>query len=132
MDFSPLARELGFVQLHLAAALAALVLGTVIIVGRKGTPRHKAIGRAWVALMAAVALSSFWITGLAGPGRFSVIHLLSIFTLAVLVIAVWAIRTGRVRLHRRAMVGLYAGGLIGAGVGAFWPGRLLSHLLGYA
>jgi uncharacterized membrane protein len=131
MDFSLLAAEPAFVQLHLAAALIALVLGTVMVAARKGTAGHRALGRIWVALMAAVALSSFWITGLAGPGRFSVIHLLSVVTLAGLAVAIWAIRTGRVRLHRRAMIGLYAGGLIGAGAGAFWPGRLLSHMLGY-
>ena len=28
---------------------------------RKGTPGHRLLGRAWVALMVAVALSSFWI-----------------------------------------------------------------------
>ena len=82
--------------------------------------------------MAFVAVSSFWITGIAGPGRFSAIHGLSVFTLGALVVAIWAIRTGRVRTHRFSMIGIYAGGLTGAGAGAFAPGRLISHILGYA
>ncbi|MCW5773706.1 MAG: DUF2306 domain-containing protein, partial [Rhodospirillaceae bacterium] len=109
----------------------ALALGTWLMLGRKGTAWHKALGRLWVAMMGTVALSSFWITGLAGPGQFSVIHLLSLSTLATLVLAIWAIRTGRLRTHRFSMIGLYAGGLIGAGAGAFAPGRLLSQMLGY-
>jgi uncharacterized membrane protein len=81
--------------------------------------------------MLVVAASSFWITGIAGPGRFSVIHLLSVFTIAMLALAVWAIRSGRVRTHRFTMIGIFAGGLIGAGAGALAPGRLISQMLGY-
>ena len=119
------------VQFHLVAALLALALGTVMLIRRKGTGSHKALGRIWVALMLAVALSSFWITGLGGAGRFSWIHGLSVFVLVMLGLSVWAIRRGRVRTHRFTMIGVYAGGLIGAGAGAFAPGRLISHVLGY-
>lgn len=84
MNFAPLSAASSAVQLHLAAAVAALALGTVLVVRRKGTPGHMALGRVWVGLMLAVAFSSFWIAGLAGPGRFSAIHLLSAFTLVSL------------------------------------------------
>ncbi len=110
--------------LHLAAALGALGLGAVILARRKGTPSHKALGRIWVALMAFVALSSFWIFELrkgAGP---SWIHLLSVWTLVSLACALYFIRRGRVRAHRGFMIGTFLG-LAGAGLGALAPGRAL-------
>ncbi len=131
MDFAPFLAHSFAVQFHIVAATLALALGIVLLVRRKGTRGHKALGRVWAGLMLAVAGSSFWITGLAGPGRFSAIHLLSVFTIAMLALAVWAIRSGRVRTHRFTMIGVFAGGLIGAGAGAFAPGRLISQMLGY-
>jgi uncharacterized membrane protein len=132
MNLSPFFGHPFAVQFHLVAALLALVLGAVQLIRRKGTPSHRAIGYVWVVLMLAVALSSFWITGIADPGQFSVIHALSVFTLAMLALSIWAIRRGNVRTHRFSMIGVYAGGLIGAGAGAFAPGRLMSQILGYA
>jgi uncharacterized membrane protein len=50
----------------------------------------------------------------------------------MLALSMWAIHSGRVRTHRFSMIGVYAGGLIGAGAGTFAPGRLISQILGYA
>jgi uncharacterized membrane protein len=113
------------VVIHLAAALLALAAGTAVIVARKGTPAHKALGRAWVALMLAAALSSLWVPAFL---QFSWIHLLTALTLFGLARAVWAIRHGDVRAHRRAMVATYLG-LVGAFIGALAPGRLVGGAL---
>ena len=112
------------IALHLFAAAAALCLGAVVLARRKGTPSHKALGRIWVALMALVALSSFWIFEIrmgAGP---SWLHLLSAWTLVALACALYFIRRGRVRAHRGFMIGTFLG-LAGAGLGALAPGRAL-------
>ena len=132
MNLSAFFGHTAAIQFHLIVALLALALGTIQLVRRKGTRSHRALGYVWVALMLAVAISSFWITGIAGRGQFSAIHGLSVFTLAMLALSIWAIWSGRVRTHRFSMIGVYAGGLIGAGAGAFAPGRLLSQMLGYA
>jgi uncharacterized membrane protein len=108
--------------LHLSTAVGALVLGFVILLRSKGTGSHRLLGRAWVALMSVAALSSFWLTGL-GEG-FSVIHLLSVWTLVAMALAIYFIRKGRVKHHKRFMVGTFLG-LAGAGVGALMPGRTL-------
>src|SRR5262245_30802921 len=65
--------------LHLSSALAALVLGVLIMARAKGTASHRMLGRTWVALMSIAALSSFWLTGLSDG--LSVIHVLSVWTL---------------------------------------------------
>jgi uncharacterized membrane protein len=120
--------QLMVIPMHAAAASAALVLGAAMLLLRKGTPLHKALGRAWVGLMLLVALSSFWIFEIregAGP---SFIHLLSAWTLISLACAIAFIRRGNVRMHKYFMVGTFLG-LLGAGIGALMPGRLLYQLL---
>lgn len=109
--------------LHLSAALGALLLGALVLARRKGTASHKVLGRIWVAAMAVVALSSFWLLDI-GKGSFSLIHLLSLWTLVSLAAAVWFIRRGNVRAHKSFMVGTFLG-LAGAGLGALAPGRAL-------
>jgi uncharacterized membrane protein len=112
------------IALHLAAALLGLALGAALLLRRKGTVSHRWLGRAWVGLMALTALSSFWILEIRDGAGFSVIHLLSAWTLAALFFAVRAIRRGNVRAHKKFMVGTFLG-LVGAGLGAFAPGRTL-------
>jgi uncharacterized membrane protein len=109
--------------LHLSAAIVSLLLGGAVLMRRKGTASHKLLGRIWVGVMAVVAISSFWLLGL-GKGSFSVIHLLSVWTLVSLALAVWFIRRGNVRAHKGFMIGTFVG-LVGAGVGAMAPGRTL-------
>ncbi len=110
---------------HSAVAASAVVLGAVVLRRRKGTPPHRWMGRAWVALMGLTALSSFGIYREA----YSWIHGLSVFTLVMLTTGVWAARVGRTRAHRQIMVGTYAGGLIVTGLFTLVPHRLLGHAL---
>ena len=91
---------------HASGALLALVLGTVMVVRRKGDLSHRRIGRIWMVLMYWVVLSSFGITRL-NPGHFSWIHGLSVWTFISLTIAWRAARQGDVRRHRGWAVGSY-------------------------
>jgi len=116
------------VILHLAAALPALALGAINLARPKGTPAHRRVGWLWVALMSGAAVSSFWIFGLrqgAGP---SLVHLLSVWTLVALACGIVSIRRGNVRAHKAFMIGTFLG-LVGAGLGALAPGRLLAQWL---
>ncbi len=114
--------------IHLAAVLPAVVIGVAQLAAKKGTRPHKTLGWIWVLLMGVAALSSFWIFGINSDGKFSVIHLLSVWVLANLFCAIWFIRRGNVRAHRSFMVGTLLG-LAGAGLGALSPGRFLHQLL---
>ncbi len=126
MDLSPLFSAPPAVQGHAYAALIALILGGVMLICTKGTPSHKALGRAWVAIMVAVAGSSFWITGLMPGGGFGPIHILSIVTLVALPYAIWQVRRGNVRAHRVTMISVFVGGPVIAGLLTLLPGRLMS------
>ena len=115
------------------SVLIAFALGLWMLVQPKGTPTHKLTGRVWMATMVVAALSSFFIVTkdpLIGP--FGIIHGLSVVVLVLVVLAIASARAGRIRAHRRFVVGLYVGAIFGAGSGALMPGRLISRILGYA
>lgn len=123
-DLELLARQSFQIQLHIAAALTALLLGTIQLIGVKGTMAHRIIGWTWVVAMATTAVSSLFIHQI-NPGGFSLIHLLSGWTIIALPMAVYAARKHRVLAHRRGMTSLFVGGLIVAGLLTFLPGRLM-------
>lgn len=123
-DLGLLARQPLVIRVHVAAAVTALLLGTVQLIGIKGTGVHRVMGWSWVLAMLTVAISSFFIRQI-NPGNFSWIHLLSGWTVIALPMAVVAIRRGNVRNHARGMAATFVGGLIIAGAFTFIPGRLM-------
>ena len=116
------------ITLHLIGAVPALIIGAVMLIGEKGTPFHKALGRIWVALMLLVSISSFFIFEIRDGAGPSPIHLLSVWTLIALAFALYHIRRGNRRAHRGFMIGTYLG-LVIAGALAFTPDRVLGGLL---
>ena len=70
------------------------------------------------------AASSLFITGLNGDS-YSLIHLLTGWTLIALPMALVAIRQKKVIMHKRMMTGLFVGGLVVAGAFTFIPGRMM-------
>jgi uncharacterized membrane protein len=107
------------IPLHAFAAMSAFALGLVQFAAPKGTLFHRAIGWTWVLLMTGVAVSSFWIHEIRLVRGWSPIHLLSLFTLAVLL---WRAHTHRVADHRRIMISIFAGALVVAGLFTLLPG----------
>jgi uncharacterized membrane protein len=105
--------------------MAAFLLGIVQFAAPKGTLPHRTIGWIWVALMAAVAISSLWIHEIRLVGPFSPIHILSIFVPVMLVLAVLHARRHNVSGHRKAMTSIFFGALIIAGAFTFLPGRIM-------
>ena len=125
MTLQPILDASFAVQLHVAAATAAFVLGAAILFRRKGDRRHRLAGRVWVALMLVTAISTAWIHEIRLWGMWSPIHLVSIGTVVALGLAVWHARAGRVRRHRLTMQATFAGALIVAGLLSFLPGRIM-------
>jgi len=129
MSLSPLFAAPAVIQIHAFSALLAFGLGALVLFGRKGTNRHRLLGRIWVGLMLIVALSSLFIWTIRTWGPFSPIHLLSIATLVGLWQAVAAARARQIEVHRRTMQGLYLGALIIAGIFTFLPGRIMHEVM---
>lgn len=123
-DLSLLAAAPLAIQLHVAGAMTAFVIGCVLLAGVKGSGLHKRLGWTWVVAMALTAFSSLFIRTI-NPGHFSFIHLLSGWTLIALPMGIAAIKRGKVRQHARNMTGMFVGGLLIAGLFTFMPGRLM-------
>ena len=116
------------ILIHLATAIASVVVGGAMFFMKKGTPQHRLSGRVWVVLMVITALVSFAIQT---RGHFTWIHVLSLVVLLMLARAVWAVRNRNIRLHQRLVTGTYAGLLI-AGMFALAPWRRLGYLVWHA
>jgi uncharacterized membrane protein len=75
--------------------------------------------------MVIVAATSFWIHELRVWGPWSPIHLLGIFTLVTLPLAVVHARRHHVERHRNAMIAIFVGALVIAGLFTLMPGRVM-------
>lgn len=64
--------------LHTIAALFALIFGTIVFIGKKGTKTHKRLGYAYLFFMYFLNISSFFIYNFNG---FSLFHGFAIFSL---------------------------------------------------
>lgn len=125
MNLAPLLHASPAIQLHAFAAMAAFAIGIVQLAAPKGTLPHRIVGSVWVALMAAVCISAFFIHELRIWGDWSPIHLLAISTLVALPLAVRQAHRHEVDKHRRAMLALFLGALVIAGFFTFMPGRIM-------
>lgn len=125
MNPSPLFATSAAIQIHVYAALLALVIGLAQFALRRGSPWHRRFGWGWITLMVATAVSSFFIHEIRLVGLWSPIHLLSLYTLVMLVLAVRALRRGKPREHGTIMASLFVFALIGAGAFTLLPGRLM-------
>jgi uncharacterized membrane protein len=88
------------IWLHILTILVALVLTPPMLLRRRGDRAHRLLGTIWVVAMLMTAALSLFIH-VSGPGRFSIIHILSIFTLVQVPLLWRAARRHDVRRHRR-------------------------------
>ena len=117
-----------FVWSHIGTIVVAVALTPVMLLRRRGDRLHRRLGWIWVTAMGLTALLTFWIRGLNG-GSFSIIHILSAWTLIQVPLIVWAARNHNVARHRSAVRGMVTGALIIAGAFTFPFGRLLGDWL---
>ena len=127
MSFDPLLRAVAPIPLHAFAAMAAFVLGVVLLTARKGTLPHRTLGWIWVALMLTVAISAFWIHGHSFRlwRTWSPIHLLAVLVLVTVPLGVWRARRHRVDAHKWTMISIFTGALVIAGAFTLVPGRVM-------
>lgn len=116
------------VWFHIATIATALILTPIMLNRRRGDPLHRQLGWLWVASMFLTALVSLDIR-LINRGGFSVIHILSVWTLIQVAVIVWSARTHNVARHRSAVRGMVLGALLIAGFFTFPFNRLLGQWL---
>lgn len=129
MTLQPLLASSVAIQIHALAATLALAVGLGQFLLPRGSRIHKLSGWTWVVLMTVAAVSSFFIHSMQVIGIWSPIHLLSIYTLGMLAIAVAAARRRAIRTHRYTMILLFVLGLIVPGAFTLVPGRIMHAVL---
>ena len=120
--------ELPLVYAHLATVLPSFVIGTYMMVSRKGSRLHRALGKTYMLLMFTTAIITLFLPAKLGPtilGHFGFIHLFSVIVLSLVPRAYFTAKNHQVRKHAQAMIGVYIGGILVAGSFAFAPGRML-------
>lgn len=95
---------------HLLIALLAILVGSLVVLSRKGTKQHRWLGRIYVAAMIGVNLTAFLIYEL--YGEFGLFHWMALFSLATVLLG-WlparSRRSGWKVQHAYFMSGSYVG-----------------------
>lgn len=116
------------IWVHLVTIIVALGLTPVMLLRRRGDARHRMLGRIWALAMALTAAISLGIRQL-NHGNFSLIHLLSVFTLVQVPIIVITARNHNIKRHRRGVRAMVSGALLIAGFFTFPFGRMMGTWL---
>jgi uncharacterized membrane protein len=117
--------------IHLATVLPCFLIGTILLIIKKGTKIHIYSGRVYMILMLLTATVTLFMPAQVGPrflDHFGLLHGFSLLTIYSVPTAYLAIKAGNVKVHKRKMILLYFGAIILAGGFTFYPGRYLSNL----
>ncbi|MBY6218790.1 DUF2306 domain-containing protein [Qipengyuania aquimaris] len=115
------------VAFHVTTVLPCVPLGVYLLLARKGTPRHKQLGKLWIVLMVITATSTLFIhDGM----RLSWIHIFVPITYRASWLIVSSARKGDMMRHRKEIISLFFGALMIPGIAAIaLPGRLMNVML---
>lgn len=117
--------------LHLVTVIPCFIIGTVLLLIKKGTSFHKKAGRVYMILMLLTAAITLFMPAQVGPrflNHFGWIHSFSFLTIYTVPTAYTAVKKGNIKAHKRKMILLYFGAIIIAGGFTFFPGRYLYEL----
>ena len=117
------------IPLHAIAAIVAIIIGAIQLCIKKGGFIHKILGRLWIGLMLLVSFSSFFIHKIELWGRYSPIHILSLWTIFSVGLAIYYARVGNIKRHKQVMTALYGFALILTGVFTLLPGRVMHQVI---
>lgn len=117
------------VQVHIVAALLALILGPFALYRQRRDRTHKVIGYVWVTAMSVLAVGSFLIPSHFTPVGIGPLHGFAVLTLWSLWAGVRAAIARDINRHQTILRSLYSNGLILAGAFTFLPGRTLNRML---
>lgn len=122
---------LDLMYLHLATVVPCFLIGTLLLIIKKGTTTHRYLGRIYMAFMLFTASVTLFMPAEVGPtlfNHFGFVHSFSFLTIYTVPTAFWAIKNGNIKAHKRKMILLYFGAIIIAGGFTFTPGRYLYSL----
>lgn len=130
MSLAPVFAAPFVVQLHIAFALPALVLGPFALFRSRRDIWHKTAGYAWIIAITGLAVSGLFIPStIALIGPFGPIHILCVFALWGVAEGLWYVRRGNIAKHRASMQSVWFGAMGLAGLFTLAPGRILNQIV---
>ncbi|WP_026210686.1 DUF2306 domain-containing protein [Flexithrix dorotheae] len=114
--------------LHLITVIPCFIIGTLLLLIKKGTGIHKKFGWVYKILMVITAFITLFMPAQVGPrflNHFGWIHGFSFLAIYTVPTAYMALKKGDIKSHKRKMIILYFGAIIIAGGFTFMPGRYL-------
>jgi len=123
------------IAIHMSAAIAALVIGPVVLWARLGKHirpwLHRALGYAWTTLMLVAAISAIFIRdfNLLNIAGYTPIHVLIPVTVVSLFFAFRSLARREFEAHRQTMQYLYISACVVAGAFTLLPSRYLGQLI---
>ena len=131
MTLTPLLDAALIVQIHVAFAIPALLIGPFAIFMRTSWRAHKIVGYCWVVAMAGLSITALFIPShsLAVVGHLGPIHLFSVFGLWGITNGIWLATQGRIAEHRMALKWTWFGAMGAASLANFIPGRTINQMV---
>lgn len=129
MTLLPILTASPFIQLHIFAAVTALILGPAVLYRRRRDLLHRRLGYVWVGAMAILAISSFGIPSHFTPIGLGPLHGFAVVTLWSLWAGVRHAIRGNRDAHEAVFRSLYTNGLLIAGAFTFLPGRTMNRAM---
>lgn len=131
MSLAPFYAAAPHIKVHILAAMLVIGLTPLQFWGfRKGSMPHRVAGYFWLGAMLAVAGTSFWIRSHFSFSvlGFSPIHLLSVWAIVSVGMAIHFARIRRISTHRKVLIGLSTGFWV-AGAFTLIPPRIMGMIL---
>lgn len=131
MTLEPLLTASPAIQIHVAAALWAIITGAFAVMRTRRDWIHKTLGYLWVITMLIVSVSTVFITARVGPTLFGfgLIHILSVVVIVSLALGLRAAIVRDIARHRAIMRALYVQSLGITGLFTLLPGRKMNAVL---
>lgn len=126
--YSVWTRVPAMIWVHLATVCIALALTPVMLLRPRGDALHRTLGKVWVSAMMLTAAESFLVR-FSNDGRFSFIHVISLYVLVAAPLIWWTARAHRVAAHRRHVRGMVTGAIVIAESFTMLPSRMLGQWL---
>ena len=117
--------------IHLVTVIPCFIIGTILILIKKGNRFHRQFGRIYMILMLITVVVTLFMPAQVGPrilNHFGWIHSFSFLTIYTVPTAYLVIKNGNIKSHKRKMILLYFGAIVIAGGFTFFPGRYLYEL----
>ncbi|MCF6443769.1 DUF2306 domain-containing protein [Nereida sp. MMG025] len=116
-------------QLHMIAAVPAVIVGPFVLFRRRVDMWHKRLGYVWLTAMVVLAIAGLFIPSeFAMVGMFGPLHAFSVITLYSVAAGLRYAIIGNIAAHGATLRGLWIGGIGAAGLMQFLPGRTI-HMM---